>query len=1432
MENNALSPNIIQVKVIKQPQYGLGFLVRSSTNSPFVIVSDLVSGGSAAECGLVQAGDMLIKVDDISLLDKPYQEAVSILKSIPVNSRVVLLLRCQDGYTTHLETRFGEDGLPKTVRITEPINQPETFMSKIKKTFCLSNKISEANQNNIVEVHANDGSGNSSRIETQKCKVHGQIEAKRNILCECITTSGSLDVTGDRNGHGACIMKDFMEPTDKHGYEEEEKTILTNGCKHEKNDDDKSKVLEFGDGHYANASKARRGSCNYVNIPPRKAVKLINVGDEIPVYRDTLHMKALPSTGCTPERCVGSLMLTPSNLPPGRSRSKSELIDQAKDFIDQYYTSMKRQNKTAHQKRWMDVITAIENTGTYELTINELIFGAKTAWRNAPRCIGRIQWFKLQVFDARNITTARGMFEAICNHIKYGTNNGNIRSAITIFPPRTGGRSDFRVWNSQLISYAGYKQQDGSVVGDPINANFTELCQKLGWKGKNGKFDILPLVLQANEHDPELFEIPPDLVLEVNLKHPKFPWFADLGLKWYSLPAVSNMMFDCGGLEFTACPFNGWYMGTEIGARDLCDPHRYNILETVAEKMELDTRNNSSLWKDQALVEINVAVLYSFQTMGVTIMDHHAAAESFMKHVENEQRLRGGCPADWVWIVPPMSGSLLPVFRQEMLLYKLKPSFEYQEVPWKTHVWEKDDGETNNVCKPRRKIGFRQLAQAVKFSAKLMGRVLARRVKCTIIYATETGKSEGFAKTLCQIFKHAFDAKVLSMDEYDSSDLDHEKLLLIVTSTFGNGDPPENGEVFAKTLFEMKHPDGHNDDNGKRTPYNRLTISSLKDENPSLGLSSGEGKKRDDNLQVESGPLRNTRYSVFGLGSRAYPNFCAFAHYLDTTLHALSAERILKMGEGDELCGQKESFKIWAENVFKAACGAFCVGDEMTIRDAVGAFSQTDLTWSPGKFRLTPSKDISPDICEALSNLHGKTVVPCRLIESKQLQSLESSRQTLLVRLGTQGAFELLYSPGDHLAVFPENSPSLVDKILACLHNSPPVDQDVKIEMQSERTTPLGNVRTWERFPRFPVCTLRTALCRYLDITTPPSQSFLKILATQATNASERKAMENLADNIKEYEDWRHDKFPNLLEVMEQFPSLNIPASLILTQLPVLQQRYYSISSSPAVYPGEIHATVAVVKHRTQGGMGPLHEGVSSSWLNRITSGTIVPCFVRTAPSFHLPKDNTLPLIMVGPGTGIAPFRGFWQQRKIDRQMSPVPHSQGKSRSGWGSMYLYFGCRRSLVDDIYRMELQAAKKEGVLTNVYTAFSREPDKPKMYVQDYLLQNSTEIYNNILREGGHFYVCGDAKMATDVTSTLEKILQKEGNISAQDAKNLLMTLRDSNQFHEDIFWSNFKEPQGNKQGQVQHEINPEVHQSSWKTEEVPVITGELVHHTSHG
>uniref|UniRef100_A0A8D2MKR9 nitric-oxide synthase (NADPH) n=1 Tax=Zonotrichia albicollis TaxID=44394 RepID=A0A8D2MKR9_ZONAL len=891
------------------------------------------------------------------------------------------------------------------------------------------------------------------------------------------------------------------------------------------------------------------------------------------------------------------------------------------------------------------------------------------------------------------------MFNYICNHIKYATNKGNLRSAITIFPQRTDSKHDFRIWNAQLIRYAGYKQPDGSVLGDPANVELTEICIQQGWKAPYGRFDILPLLLQANGNDPELFEIPPELVLEVPIRHPKFEWFKDLGLKWYGLPAVSNMLLEIGGLEFSACPFSGWYMGTEIGVRDYCDNSRYNILEQVAKKMNLDMRKTSSLWKDQALVEINIAVLYSFQSDKVTIVDHHSATESFIKHMENEYRCRGGCPADWVWIVPPMSGSITPVFHQEMLNYRLTPSFEYQPDPWNTHVWK----GVNGTPTKKRAIGFKK---AVKFSAKLMGQAMAKRVKATILYATETGKSQVYAKTLCEIFKHAFDAKVMAMDEYDVVHLEHETMVLVVTSTFGNGDPPENGEV------------GQQGQQG------------------CLGLDRQESAE-----EAATAEPSLHRFSVFGLGSRAYPHFCAFARAVDTLLEELGGERILRMGEGDELCGQEESFRTWAKKVFKAACDVFCVGDDVNIEKANNSLISNDRSWKRSKFRLTYVAE-APELTQGLYSIHKKRVYAARLLTRQNLQSPKSSRLTIFLRLHTNGHQELQYQPGDHLGVFPGNHEDLVNALIDRLEDAPPTNQLVKVELLEERSTALGKQGAQNRVPP---CTIFQAFKYYLDITTPPTPLLLQQFALLATSDKEKKRLQVLS---KEYEEWKWSKNPTIVEVLEEFPSVQMPSTLLLTQLPLLQPRYYSISSSPEMYPGEVHLTVAVVSYRTRDGEGPIHHGVCSSWLSRIQTDEVVPCFVRGAPGFHLPQDPQVPCILIGPGTGIAPFRSFWQQRLFD-----IQHKGGGS------------------------PLSAAP--GVNPSSLLV-------PQKYVQDVLQEQLAQtVFKALKEQGGHIYVCGDVTMAGDVLKAVQLIVRQQGQLSAEEAGAFLSKLRDDSRYHEDIF-----------------------------------------------
>ncbi len=361
---------------------------------------------------------------------------------------------------------------------------------------------------------------------------------------------------------------------------------------------------------------------------------------------------------------------------------QTEVLREASEYVRLFHTECGFLNDIPG--RLAAIAAEVAQTGTYQQTSAELTYGARMAWRNNTRCIGRLHWQQLEVRDMRHLMTAEEMFQALLDHLRFATNNGKIRSTMTVFAPALPGHKGILIWNPQLIRYAGYRQADGSIVGDPSQADFTDALRRLGWRGGRGtRFDILPLIIALPGKKPQLFELPEDLVLEVPLSHPDYAWFADLGLKWHALPVISNMRMEIGGISYTAAPFNGWYMGTEIGARNLGDVNRYNLLPVVAEKLGLDTRSDRSLWKDRALVELNIAVLSSFAEHGVTIVDHHTASRQFLVHDAREKRCGREVPAHWVWLVPPVSGSTSPLFH--ITTYKNrknKPNFFSQPLPW------------------------------------------------------------------------------------------------------------------------------------------------------------------------------------------------------------------------------------------------------------------------------------------------------------------------------------------------------------------------------------------------------------------------------------------------------------------------------------------------------------------------------------------------------------------------------------------------------------------------------------------------------------------------------------------------------------------------------------------------------------------------------
>lgn len=355
----------------------------------------------------------------------------------------------------------------------------------------------------------------------------------------------------------------------------------------------------------------------------------------------------------------------PEQEPPAAARVDEFVpvdLDEAVRFLRLFHTENPEAGPLA---RRLDQVRAdVALTGTYTHTEAELAFGARVAWRNSGRCIGRLYWKSLAVRDCRDVTDPYEIFEHCVDHLRFATNDGKIRPAITIFAPPVPGRRGVRIRNDQLLRYAGYQALDGSVIGDPSQVELTRAVERFGWRGEGSAFDVLPLVIDPPSGPPHVFEIPADAIAEVAIEHPSYPWFAELGLRWHAVPAIANMDLHIGGITYTAAPFNGWYMGTEIGSRNFGDSTRYDLLPGVARRLGLDTSIERSLWKDRALLELNIAVLHSFTMAGVTITDHHTESERFLLHHEREEKAGRAVPGDWSWLVPPMSGSVTGVFHR------------------------------------------------------------------------------------------------------------------------------------------------------------------------------------------------------------------------------------------------------------------------------------------------------------------------------------------------------------------------------------------------------------------------------------------------------------------------------------------------------------------------------------------------------------------------------------------------------------------------------------------------------------------------------------------------------------------------------------------------------------------------------------------------
>lgn len=357
----------------------------------------------------------------------------------------------------------------------------------------------------------------------------------------------------------------------------------------------------------------------------------------------------------------------------GVAERRAEAIDFIRAFARETGLSA-----AARARREAEVRAALSADGTYRHTAEELAFGARLAWRNHSRCIGRLWWKALEVVDCRDVTEPAALAAHLFGHVREAFCDGRIKSRITIFAPAGPGRTPTTIESPQLLGYAGYLLEDGGVIGDRKTIELTRTATRLGWAPprRPGPFDLLPLILRDPHGRRHVFDVPEDLRREVPIAHPDHPALTALGLRWYAVPCVTNMVLTIGGIDYPCAPFSGHYMATEIASRNLADERRYDLLPAVARALGLSVSDNADpLWRDRALTELNAAVLHSFRAAGIEIVDHHRASAQFMDFVKLEQREGRAVSADWSWIVPPQASPACPVFHLPMQDRHAVPNF-------------------------------------------------------------------------------------------------------------------------------------------------------------------------------------------------------------------------------------------------------------------------------------------------------------------------------------------------------------------------------------------------------------------------------------------------------------------------------------------------------------------------------------------------------------------------------------------------------------------------------------------------------------------------------------------------------------------------------------------------------------------------------------
>ena len=547
-------------------------------------------------------------------------------------------------------------------------------------------------------------------------------------------------------------------------------------------------------------------------------------------------------------------------------------------------------------------------------------------------------------------------------------------------------------------------------------------------------------------------------------------------------------------------------------------------------------------------------------------------------------------------------------------------------------------------------------------------------------YGSQSGGATMLAKKVAKVAEtKGYGVTVRELNQISSEELVAQSRLVVVTSTWGDGEAPDNAAEFRSRISDPSFP-----------------------------------------------RLESLRYSVLGLGDRNYADFCGAARGIDERLSALGAQCVLGRVECDG--ADRTPVASWMESLWMALAG-----DAHSLSASVAAAK------APEQVTAMPSP---PPVLDEIAEGRWSRRNPyhARLRVARRLNGAGSAKDTRHIEIDLADS-GLTYEAGDALGVQPVNDPTLVAEVLEAL------------AMPAE--APFGSTGSE---------TLHAALM-HRWVLTQPSPALLKRLAERAPDSivSQWTAPSRRAD----LDAWVRGR--DVADVLRLAPGALLEIGELGELLRPLQPRLYSIASSPKAHPGEVHLTVATVRYEAH---GRLRHGVTSCWLaDRVVPGeTPVPVFVQVSRHFRPPADPARPMIMVGPGTGIAPFRAFLEERR--------------AIAATGRNWLFFGDQRRACDFLYADELEPLHREGFLTRLDLAFSRDQEA-KVYVQDRMREQGSELWR-WLEDGAHFYICGDAqRMARDVEAALREVICKAGGRTEDQASEYIERLQAEGRYGKDVY-----------------------------------------------